>query len=467
MKTPTLKIQILILILFLAVNSAGIAQVGIGTLTPNASAMLDISTTTKGLLAPRMTTAQKEAIVTPANGLMVYDTNLGKFNYYNGTAWITIESSVGRNNFVLVKTVADLPAPVSGVITLVAGTMYEINGAIVLTSKIELNGCEITGKDSNNDKLIFNGTGALFTGTKGGIIKNLTLSGNTSNSLLSVNDSTQTLNLFIRDSIVANFASVGSISGYNLVLLDLLSMANNADGITYNSIKNIFILNNAWFNTNSGTYCTIVGTFNIIGISGGVYFNNLGAAIMNVTGITSVVQSAYINGASFTGTATRVVGSFSNKWEIDSSGLRTEKDDVSTGTIYISAPILTTIPNSNTPVKAAGTTATENLFRFDTNGGINNRLRYTGTKTRIFSVVISASITSPNSGQILSLYIAKNGVVIPSSRIQRKISNGADIGAVSVSCTIQLNTNEYVEFWVANNDSNKDATIESMNFRIN
>jgi len=114
-----------------------------------------------------------------------------------------------------------------------------------------------------------------------------------------------------------------------------------------------------------------------------------------------------------------------------------------------------------------GTTATENLFRFDTDGGTNNRLKYIGTKTRIFSVVISASITSSTNSQTLSLYIAKMGSVINSSRIQRKMGNGLDMGAASVSCTVELSTGQYVELWVANNESGKNATIESMNFRIN
>lgn len=45
------------------------AQVGIGTNNPNASAKLDISSTSKGLLPPRMTTADRDAITTPATGL--------------------------------------------------------------------------------------------------------------------------------------------------------------------------------------------------------------------------------------------------------------------------------------------------------------------------------------------------------------------------------------------------------------
>jgi len=55
---------------------------------PNASAQLDISSTTKGFLPPRMTTTEKNAIASPASGLQVYDTTLNQMSYYNGSSWI-------------------------------------------------------------------------------------------------------------------------------------------------------------------------------------------------------------------------------------------------------------------------------------------------------------------------------------------------------------------------------------------
>jgi len=62
-------------------------NVGIGTISPVASAILDISTTTKGFLPPRMTTAQINAISSPANGLMVYNTTLNKLCVYENGTW--------------------------------------------------------------------------------------------------------------------------------------------------------------------------------------------------------------------------------------------------------------------------------------------------------------------------------------------------------------------------------------------
>jgi hypothetical protein len=60
---------------------------------PVASAMLDISSTTSGLLIPRMTSVQRIAIATPAQGLKVYDTTTNSFWYFNGTIWVQILNS--------------------------------------------------------------------------------------------------------------------------------------------------------------------------------------------------------------------------------------------------------------------------------------------------------------------------------------------------------------------------------------
>jgi hypothetical protein len=73
----------------LVIQSSG--NVGIGTLTPVSTAALDVSSTTQGFLPPRMTTGQKNAIATPAAGLMVYDTTLNKLCVFT-TVWETITS---------------------------------------------------------------------------------------------------------------------------------------------------------------------------------------------------------------------------------------------------------------------------------------------------------------------------------------------------------------------------------------
>ena len=87
------KITLLILALFSVLSYA---QVGINTNTPDASSALDIESTTGGILIPRLTETQRDAISSPATGLMIYQTDQTTgFYFYNGIAWTRIEGVAG------------------------------------------------------------------------------------------------------------------------------------------------------------------------------------------------------------------------------------------------------------------------------------------------------------------------------------------------------------------------------------
>ena len=87
------KITLITLMLFTALSYA---QVGINTNTPNASSALDIESTTGGILIPRMTEIQRDAIVLPASGLMIYQTDaVSGFYFYNGAGWTKIDGVAG------------------------------------------------------------------------------------------------------------------------------------------------------------------------------------------------------------------------------------------------------------------------------------------------------------------------------------------------------------------------------------
>ncbi len=90
------NIKLITLLSFISL--ASFAQVGIGTTTPDASSALDITATDKGFLMPRMTTTQRTAIASPAEGLQAYDTDTKSIWTFDGTVWK--EGAGGAGKFV-------------------------------------------------------------------------------------------------------------------------------------------------------------------------------------------------------------------------------------------------------------------------------------------------------------------------------------------------------------------------------
>ena len=84
--------------ILVVVSTAATAQVvsqkiGNNPTVINTSAVLEIESTTKGVLLPRMTTAQRTSIVSPASGLQVFDTFTNSYWYYNGTIWLNTSNN--------------------------------------------------------------------------------------------------------------------------------------------------------------------------------------------------------------------------------------------------------------------------------------------------------------------------------------------------------------------------------------
>jgi hypothetical protein len=91
-------LRLAIAILFAFSTNAFSQNTGISDIanTPNTSAVLDVFSTSKGMLVPRMTQAQRLAITGPATGLLVYQTNgITGFYYYNGAGWVNLATGMG------------------------------------------------------------------------------------------------------------------------------------------------------------------------------------------------------------------------------------------------------------------------------------------------------------------------------------------------------------------------------------
>lgn len=144
-------------------------------------------------------------------------------------------------------------------------------------------------------------------------------------------------------------------------------------------------------------------------------------------------------------------------------------DQDSFGNLYLTNPTDTYIANKNVPTKIQGTTVASNLANFIAVG--DNRLVFTGSATRTFSVVCSMSFGSSDKNDVFAFYIYHGGNaspgVVTATEVKRFISVGADVGALSISGLVTLAPNEWIEVWALNqNDDNLNLTVETFNLLI-
>lgn len=85
--------------IFIGISTHLFAQVGVNTTTPDPSSILDISSTNKGVLTPRMTSTQRMNILNPANGLLVFDTNENAFYFYNTNTWVKLITEISNSDY--------------------------------------------------------------------------------------------------------------------------------------------------------------------------------------------------------------------------------------------------------------------------------------------------------------------------------------------------------------------------------
>jgi hypothetical protein len=368
-----------------------------------------------------------------------------------------MEASVDkRTNYKLIKSAADLSAELTAgggsKYLLNTITLYEINGTINLAYPIELNNAYLVGMDSTEDKLVRTG-GDLFTGSTGGAIKMLTLSGGKVFNLTG----SEAQNLILRDLVIASSASVGSISNYGMVFMSVAQYVGNTTGITFANIKQLLISNIGWFANNAGTYETFTGTFDFIQKQGGFMVIDGGAIGIDVSSNPTVTK-AVLSGVSFSGTGTQYVkryttGSytgynFSNVWSVDSPGIPKESDSDATGNLYFDSAPITTV-NTTAIFKLPVSTSAVRLFRTAEGTGVNseNHLIYEGEGRRAINVLGSISFTA-TAGSRYTFSINKNGTKVVGSDVIADVLQTNARQSVSIIGTVDAVKNDYIEIYV-------------------
>lgn len=475
----SIKVLHVSILFFLILTTNMLAQVGIGTVTPNASSVLDITSTTQGMLTPRMTTAQRVAIALPVDGLMVYDTDLKAFHYYNSstTVWTVVNSaSTGRLKFKRIRSTDVLATVLAAEKTagsnikylLDPNTLYEINGTITVDLPIECNRAYIKGQDVGEDKLIKT-SGDLFVGVTGGGLHDLSIEVTGGGKVFnvvgtgSISAMTQTETLMVTNCIFKNCFNLGKIENFLIAFFNIDQFATNQTGFVFKDISKLLMVNTGWYGDNTGTYMALQGAFDLVGISAGfceVFGASVGIDLSTDPVISgdAIIRDFIFRGSLSTGMFVKgyTVGgytgyNFNNRWNVNSPGIPVEGDLVATGDINFDFPVgsgtSTTFSGTGVKTKVAGVTTSNNLLRFSTDG-VSNRLKYLGKQKRYFNAIGSLSFQSSADATTYILYIAKNSIVVNQSKVYTRSSSTNDILATPIVGIVELSTNDFIEVWV-------------------
>lgn len=116
-----------IIIIVLILSTIANAQVGIGTVNPDPSAILDLSSENKGILVPKMSLEKRDLITQPAEGLLIYNTTSKGFNYFQ-LGWKDFSPNYKTTTAnTAVSTVSTIDEPIDGSTLLPSSGTYSVN----------------------------------------------------------------------------------------------------------------------------------------------------------------------------------------------------------------------------------------------------------------------------------------------------------------------------------------------------
>ena len=201
--------------LLLIISLSSMAQVAMGTTSPNARAVLDLVSTTQGFLPPRMTQVQRNTIASPVPaGLIVWCIDCGvsgEIQVYNGTTW---------TNFIGAAASATVPsAPTS-----IVATSGDMQASIAFVTPVNTGGSDITGYTvtSSSGSLTVSGTSSpiLVTGLNNGTTYTFTVVATNSvgSSVASVASNTVTPSVFVCGNSTVTFMYKSSSVTYGTVV---------------------------------------------------------------------------------------------------------------------------------------------------------------------------------------------------------------------------------------------------------
>lgn len=464
--------RILLLACFNFILFTSFSQVGIGTVTPDPNSVLDISSDSRGILIPRMTTIQRDAIVSPPEGLNIYNLTTKTTDIFSNGAWKSLEYEKA-SNLVFVYSLSDLPEPVGGAITLDATKMYIFSGIVDISPNyIVMNGAGLRGVDPQKDGVLSGVSGAVLRSFDTGIfIENFAVipaSGSTMAYEFSDSTDTKFCNLFSGSSVVEigiPSLGVGTISGFKAVTI-VKNYWMTTDGLKVGGNMGKFAASLNFItgiSAGSGLEFRSDLVIDDIDLNSNYFVYNGQTGIKVSTGMT--VDRARLTTNMFRDVGSPLVGvdSFSPGWSMRQN--TNIPDSRAYSYIYFNANTTqTSLPSPNVFYKIAGVTSVINQQRFIAGG---NKLTYTGKEPIVGRVTVIIGAKAPSNSVEFSIALAKNGNLIPVPAASMGAAANNQAFQITLNTEVDLVANDYIEVFLRSNNTNAASlTVSDMQFSV-
>ena len=368
-----------------------------------------------------------------------------------------LESSLwSTSNTNIIQSLADLPTPVAGIITLANNNFYLIKGSINIgVNTISIGSSTLlSGIDPNNDKIIYTGSSSFINVTnKDFIISNLTLTcGVVGSTVFNVTGSSSN-KVLISNCLYTGCKGLGTISTIGTILFNNNTITLCDNGITLSGTLNDLIFTGNIFKGNNNTTSSVFLNFNNnLIIDSALISGNLFNAQSNETvikqGVTITInQFLNVTPNTFEGAGTYLSGFTINDIGWTFYNNTNLLDTSAIGEMYmIGNATATNILLTSSYVKVAGTTSSGVLQQFTSPS--SNRLTYIGKKQIQFKVTCYYSISSPANNNSIRVAIFKSGSLVTSSQSEIKVSSVNGEFSGSSGCIISLTLNDYIEIFI-------------------
>jgi len=390
-------------IILLLLNPSSLFSQGVAisdtTITPHASSILELRSTTQGLLAPRMTIIQRDAIILPATGLVVYNTIDNQFNFYNGNSWVvwgsTAYLSVDAGSTLTTSSTSDVVITDMSKTATETGTYLALfNGQVTIAPAVYTTGFS-TATAAADLGLIFNDIMAI-----------------------PATNTTHPLTFGSGETLLAgvyDIAGAASIAG--TLTLD---GGGNPDAL-------FVIRATGAFNTGAGV--------NVILTKGASAKNIFWVATGAIgLGASTTIQGSLLSGAAVAvGATSTVTGRLLTRSGAISFGPSTLS--IPTGSSFINFRSLSNFVIFTSLGGIANAGASIYTGDIGTNGGAITAFEVATVNGIIFQGGSTTVTTTINTTATFSLY--KNGVLIPnSSRTRTRLTNPSDISLQGIATVI-------------------------------